>query len=100
MVLQQSGISISGTGEKIAEKIKNGKRYEYERNKRILLQIDGSLKCNFFTHDIVFLHIFEKGLNRYSSDSVELEVINDNEMVGTFHSTVSDVVGKAIWERK
>lgn len=100
MVLQQSGASIQGTGEKIAEQLGQVQRFEYIRSKRVLLEINGNLKSSFLRRGVAILHIFEKGRSRYSSTSVKIEIINDKEMVGTFYSTAGDAIGKAIWEKE
>ncbi len=97
VLLQQTGDKIFGTGEKIAEKLNDGKKYKFERDKRVHIEITGTLKNNFLIKDNLSLHYVEHGHRRDSSTILNLEIINDNILSGTFFSTAADSSGKTNW---
>jgi len=100
ILLQQNGREITGTGEKVAEKLKDGKKNEFERDKRVHIEIAGNLKNNFIVDDKVFLHYIEHGQRRDSSTVVSIRVLNNKSMEGAFFSTAADSSGKTFWKRK
>lgn len=91
--LLQKGQEIIGSGEKIKEKLYDGKIQEYNREKRVLSEINGHYQRNFFGRNKVFLNIVENGELRQSRTTYILTVKNKKEIFGTFISTIADSSG-------
>jgi hypothetical protein len=100
VLLQQNGREITGTGEKVAEKSKGGEKYEFERDKRVHIEITGKLRNNFIIDDKVFLHFVEHGRIRESSTVENMKILSNKLMEGTFFSTAADSSGKTFWKKK
>jgi hypothetical protein len=99
-LLQQNSTSISGTGEKTSEVLFQQEPFEYERTKRVQIEINGNLKNNFLRNDYVVIHWMEHGRMRETSTIFYLEVIDKNTMKGEFVSTAANSKGTGVWRRK
>lgn len=91
--LLQKGQEIIGSGEKIKEVLSDGKTQEYDREKRVLSEINGYYKRNFFGKSKVYLNIVENGELRQSRTTYILTLKNKKEISGIFISTVADSSG-------
>ncbi len=93
--LLQKGQEIIGSGEKIKEELFDGKTQEYEREKRVLSEVNGHYERNFFGKSKVYLNIVENGQLRQSRTTYILTVKNKKSLAGSFTSTISDNSGRA-----
>lgn len=93
--LLQKGQEIIGSGEKIKEELSDGKTQEYEREKRVLSEVNGHYERNFFGESKVYLNIIENGQLRQSRTTYILTVKNKKSLAGSFTSTISDSSGRA-----
>jgi hypothetical protein len=98
ILLIQQGNMLSGTGEKIKE-IADGKQHEYPSEKRIHIEIKGQITKRYFAKDQITFHIIEYGLKRKSSTVHSLRLINKNQLVGPFVSTIATSIGDVVWTR-
>lgn len=92
--LLQKGQEIIGSGEKIKEELSDGKTQEYEREKRVLSEINGHYERNFFGKSKVYLNIVENGKLRESRTTYILTVKNKKKLSGIFISTIADSSGQ------
>jgi len=90
---------IEGSAEKTAE-YSFGRRFEYERDKRVHIEINGKLKNNFLVADEIHLFLKEHGRLRDSTASMNLRAINQNHLEGQFYSTAANSKGRTIWKRE
>ena len=86
---------IADVFEKIKEELSDGKTQEYEREKRVLSEVNGHYERNFFGKSKVYLNIVENGQLRQSRTTYILTVKNKKSLAGTFTSTISDSSGRA-----
>ena len=98
VIIHQKGENISGTAERIAEIVK-GNRYDYDYEKRVRVEVDGSIDRNFLSKDKVNIHWLEHGNKRDSSAFFNILRFNDHYMFGEFNSTVANSQGKVEWVR-
>lgn len=97
--LVHKGNVIKGTGEKIKEVNKNDEVVVYERDKRVIVEIDGFYNRKYFKKSELKMHIKENGRYRESRTFYDLKVKNSNKIFGVFSSTSSDAKGKVHAER-
>jgi hypothetical protein len=100
VVLYQNDLGVNGTGEKIAEKVAEGKRYDYERANRVRIEISGNVKNNLINNDQVIIHWVEHGRKRDTSSYFDINVIDEDTMQGSFLSTAADSSGMVYCYRK
>ena len=96
--LNQNGLEISGSGEKIKENLK-GKEKEYIGAERIRIEITGRIEKNFLKNHVVHVQFKEYGKLRISTTRQTL-IYKNSSMDGTYISTVSDQSGDVNWIRK
>lgn len=99
VILVQEGDVLTGTGEKISEFTAAGGEFEYEPKDRTRIDIVGTIRYKFFSPNEVQLHYKEHGAVRESSTFLELQIISENQLLGSFHSTAANSRGKAEWTR-
>lgn len=99
VLINQQGTKIVGTGEKVAE-IFEERKYEYEREKRVQVELTGKLENRFISGDEVQIHWMEHGRKRKTSTVFSLRVISQSDLRGNFFSTAADAHGRAVWRRK
>ncbi len=80
--------------------VNDGKKYEFERDKRVHIEIAGTVKNNILIKDNLSLHYIEHGRKRDSSTILNMEIINNNTLSGTFFSTAADSSGKTNWVKR
>jgi hypothetical protein len=97
--LLQKGYELSGTGEKVKEVNNKNELLEYERNKRVTIELDGYYEHNYFKKSNVYLNIIEKGRKRESRSTYTLNIESGEKLKGTFDSTAADSKGEIIIER-
>lgn len=97
--LLQKGQEIIGSGEKIKEKLSEGKTQEYEREKRVLSNVNGHYERNIFGKSKVYLNIIEDGQLRQTRTTYILIVNDKKSLSGTFTSTTSDSSGIANFKK-
>jgi hypothetical protein len=90
----QKGLEITGSGEKVKEILANGPSYEYERDKRIIVEIVGTYKRNIFSSNKLYLNLIENGLKRSVRTTYILKAYSSNRFCGTFSSTAADSKGE------
>jgi hypothetical protein len=91
--LIQKGNDLSGSGEKVKDTKINGEETIFHREKRVLIDIEGSLERNFLKKSLVYLNINEHGRNRKTRATYSLAVKNTDFLLGTFISTAGDSYG-------
>lgn len=99
VVLIQKGNNISGTGEKIRETNADNQTLEYERDKRVTIEVDGYYDRHFLKRSHVNLHIREFGRQRESRTFEDLVVFSSKKMKGVFYSTAADAKGEIFLEK-
>ena len=97
--LIQNGNSIKGTGEKIKETNKEKEVTEYERSKRVTIEIDGFYNRKYLRKSQINLNIKENGRQRESRAFYNLKVENNKKMIGSFDWTAADSTGKLTFEK-
>lgn len=91
-LLQQNN-SITGHGEKVSDIDAERGFYEFERSKRVHIEISGYYERNFIRKSIVYLHITEQGRSRDTSQSFVLFFDSKNKLSGKFTTTAADASG-------
>jgi len=97
--LIQNGKNIKGTGEKIKETNRKNKVTEYEKNKRVTLEIDGFYSRKYLRESQINLTLKEHGRLRESRAFYHLKVENSKRMTGSFNWTAADSTGKIILKK-
>ena len=98
-LIVQDGLQLHGTGEKISDIQPGGEFQQYIGKARTNINIEGSIKKNYFSRDELVIHFEEEGSKRTSSTLHQLEHFDPNMMCGCFISTIADSTGKVWWQR-
>jgi hypothetical protein len=98
--LLQKDNSITGSGEKIREKLSNGDAKEYIGKERTKLRITGHYKKRFFDEDEIILNVIEEGERRESRTTYSLTIKSDDFIVGNFSSTAANSKGDVFMTKK
>lgn len=98
VLLRQEGLKIIGTGEKVKEKLGEAIT-TYTGKDRINITIAGYIQKKYLSKDKIVIHYAEHGLLRTSSTLHYLEITGDDNMFGTYESTVADQSGTVGWKR-
>lgn len=99
-ILWCDGNRVSGTTEKVYEDSVNGER-EFIGKNRCRGVVDGYIQKNYFSKDIIVLHVVEDGFGRVSTYSYELKVHNKTKTLeGEFSTMVADQDGYTTWSRE
>lgn len=96
----QKGLEIIGSGEKIKEILSSGRVYDYERDKRIEVDIVGSYRRNIFSSNRLYLNITEKGLKRSVRTTYILNACSKRRFCGSFTSTAADSKGQIEMQKR
>ena len=97
ILINQKNKELLGTGEKIEEKLKNGKIQEYTGKNRVRIKLNGYIHKNYFSKDIINLHIEEHGTERVSSTVYKVAYTKKKKKLsGCFTSTIADSSGSVI----
>lgn len=97
-MLWREGNRIEGTVEKIYENSSTGER-NYEEKNRTRGVVNGFVQKNYFSKDMIVLHVVEDGHGRESTNFYDLIVKSDSEMTGKFSSMVANQDGVSKWQR-
>lgn len=92
--LIQKGYDLSGSGEKIQEFKPDKTKIVFEREKRVIIEIDGYFERQYFGRSKVYLSINEVGRKRETRTTYVLTVMDVNTLTGLFTSTAADSSGK------
>jgi hypothetical protein len=105
----QEGDKFKGIGEKIKAEIpKNNYGIaplveNYDGKSRVKIEIEGYIENNYFAQDKIRMIYTEGGSNgKGPRDTVTIQnlfLTNNDELTGYFDSTISDSVGKVIWNK-
>ncbi len=95
----QNDLIIFGRAEKTKEKIENSPLKEYTGKKRTDMAINGTIYKNYIFKSKLTINIIEQGLERQSSSTYNLKIVNNKLLKGTFTSTIADSSGKVEWKR-
>lgn len=98
--LIQKGYEISGSGEKIKEIYPEGKENIYQRDKRVIISVEGYYERKFFAKSIIYLNICEEGTQRQTRATYKLYLKNKNNLEGEFITTAADAKGKIKFTRE
>jgi hypothetical protein len=98
-LLIQEGLQLKGTGEKMSAASPTIAFEEYEAQKRINIDLEGTIRRNYFSPDELVIHYKEEGATRASSTLHELEHFDPREMCGCFISTIANTTGPVWWTR-
>ena len=93
------GSRVEGTVEKIYEISSTGER-AYVGEYRTRGKAEGYIEKNYFSQDMLFLHIVEDGHGRESTSFFELVAGSKESMKGSFSSMVANQDGIVTWQRK
>ncbi len=99
VLLQQEGLKIFGTGEKIRDEL-DGVVTEYDGDRRTHIDITGYLHRKYLSKDELTLHYVERGRRRDSSTIQELIRFDEKKMSGNFESTIANSSGTVEWKRQ
>jgi hypothetical protein len=97
--LIQKGYHLSGSGEKIKEVNMDGFRTVYEKEKRVIIEIDGNFERQYFGRSKVYLNINEVGLQRKTRTTYILTEMSANNLIGVFTTTAANSCGKIEMEK-
>lgn len=97
--LLQKGYEISGTGEKIKDINKDGSVTNFEREKRVIINVEGYYERKYLAKSKLFLKITEAGRKRESRASYYLTIKGEKQLKGTFSSTAADSRGEVIMKK-
>lgn len=95
-----SNNELSGTAEKTHEKSIINPNKEYTGKHRIRVDMNGHLEKRYFSKDKISIQIIEHGSVRESSTIHTLTVLDENTLIGTFHSTIANQTGSVKWQRR
>lgn len=98
--LLQKGYELSGSGEKVKEINSQNEVTEYEREKRVTIDINGYYERKYLSRSIIYLNIIEKGRIRESRATYTLKIKNKKLLKGTFITTATDSQGKIKMRKK
>ncbi len=99
-ILWCEGNRVSGTTEKVYEDSVNGERPFIGKN-RCRGVVDGYIHKNYFSKDMVVLHVVEDGFGRESTYSYKLKIRNRTDTLeGIFSTMVADQNGYTTWSRE
>lgn len=96
-VIWREGNHLYGTVEKIYEISSTGER-AYVGEHRSRGSLTGVYEKNYFSKDLVHIHVNERGKGRESTNFFTLKV-NKSILKGTFNSFVADQEGLSVWQR-
>jgi len=91
---------ITGTGEKIGEKLSDRQYHEYEKKERTSINIDGFFEKRFLLQNKLFIILIEYGKRRETRTSLQLHVVNNHQLTGTMISTAANSCGTVTLNRK
>lgn len=97
--LLQQGSVITGHGEKISDINKERGLYTFETNKRVQIEVTGYYERNFLRKSKVYLHVFEKGRLRDTSQTFILVFAGKRELKGRFITTAANASGPIFMNR-
>lgn len=92
--LLQKGYELSGSGEKIKDIKQDGSETVFEREKRVIILVDGYFERKYFAKSKIYLNINEEGRKRKTRATYTLTLKNDKNLEGTFITTAADASGK------
>jgi len=92
--LLQKGSEISGSGEKVQDINPDGSNTIFDREKRIIVHIDGYYERKYIRKSNIFLSITEDGEQRETRVTYFLRINNATNLKGTFISTAGDASGQ------
>ncbi|MEP2447613.1 MAG: hypothetical protein ABJI69_10315 [Balneola sp.] len=98
--LLQKGYELSGSGEKVKEINSQNEVTEYEKDKRVTIDINGYYERKYLNRSIIYLNIVEKGRIRESRATYTLKIKNKKLLKGTFITTAADSQGKIKMKKK
>jgi len=91
--LLQQGNIITGHGEKVSDINTERGLYEFERDKRVHIEVNGYYERNFIKKSIIYLNVVEKGRIRDTSQTFVLCYEGKSKLIGKFTSTAADSSG-------
>jgi len=92
--LLQKGYELSGSGEKIKDIKPDGSEIVFEREKRVIILVDGYFERKYFSKSKIYLNINEEGRKRKTRATYTLILKDDKNLTGTFITTAADASGK------
>lgn len=98
LLLQQEGQVLRGVTEKVSEEIE-GETKSYQPYDRVHGQASGTIAYRVFSNSTIDLVILENGRVRESSSILNLEVVSQDRLEGTFTSTAADSKGTVVFSR-
>jgi len=98
LLLQQEGQVLRGVTEKVSEEI-NGETKKYQSYDRVHGEVSGTIAYSVFSDSTLDLVIRENGRIRGSSTILNLEVVSQERLVGTFTSTAASSKGAVVLTR-
>lgn len=97
-IIGQHDNTIDGTGEKISEDSVNG-IIKYDADKRTHLTLNGALTYRVFSKNTVDIIYKEEGRKRPSSTILNLVVESNDQLTGTYISTIAESKGTVLLTR-
>jgi hypothetical protein len=97
--LLQKGYELSGSGEKIKDVKADKTETVFEREKRVIIDIEGYYERKIFRKNKTYLNINEQGRIRETRATYFLTIHNNSSMDGNFMSTAADSTGKIRMQR-
>jgi alpha-ketoglutarate-dependent taurine dioxygenase len=95
----QKGYEISGSGEKIKDINQDGTETTFEREKRVIIDVEGYYERKYLGKSKLFLNITEVGRKRESRASYQLTIKGKKQLKGTFSWTAADARGEVIMKK-
>lgn len=101
VLLIQDGLNVSGTGEKVSDKLPGKEAYEFtpDQKKKLGIEVSGYIERKFFSRDVLVLHINNQGAKRLTSTLHQVKHFSETTMSGCFKTTAASASGPARWER-
>ena len=98
VMLEKDGLKLSGRGEKIRERVADGKTRDYVGAKRVHIEISGRIARRLVGKGTAEIHIHEQN-SRRASTTLHNVTLDREMMSGEFVSTVAGQKGRVLWTR-
>ena len=95
----QSGLELSGHGEKLSDRGLKQSHKDYHGDERINIEVTGRITRRYFSQDILVIQYKEAGLRRESSSLQRLVLCGKDGLGGSFMTTIANTSGPVWWQR-
>jgi len=108
LLMKQSGLALSGMGEKTKAFIESGNKnniepfteiYQPGDTARIRIELEGFIEKHYLRKYEIYFSYLEFGSRRESSTIAKLKFVDENYISGIYESTIGDTKGRIVINR-